>query len=291
MEMNGLDELTELIPVNRCDGLCDRPCLDQIKSTMAKVARDSGYNRWSYTQFSCVSAASDMPSTFLTTIDKDWEARYIEKQYHRIDPVVRCSDTESDVFLMFATWERCKREAMLRPLGSTAREKKQYMADVEAFFRDAESYGYRSGIVASMNIGLDRVTCSAASGLSPADHDKTVDDRLWKYLRSAIVIVHELVDSTMGCSSCGQGERVNFSISEPEARWLQAALENPFSTNYEIAARSARSVDTLNTQLTALRKKLGLPRANPFVLALYCRQKGLLPENVFSVIDNSEYEE
>lgn len=289
MEMNGLDDLASIIPLSHCDGNADRPCIDQIKSTIAKVAREVGYSRWTYTQFSCVDASQEyIPSTFLSTIDTDWQQRYIDMEYHRIDPVVRCADPSSGVFVQHATWEQCKNICLDAPIGVTARQKNSYKRKVRDFYIDAASYGYISGVVLSASIGFDRVTCSGSSQLPVDEHEAMINDYIWKRAKTAVIIVHQLVDLTMGCALCGKGEHVNFSISEPEARWLQAALDNPFSTNYELAAKSARSVETMKSQMTSLRKKLGLPRANPFVLALYCKRNGLLAESPFRVITDKD---
>lgn len=286
MEMNGLEVLAQLMPIKPCDGSAETPCIDQIKTTIAKVARAAGYDKWTYTQFSCVDASQKhMPSTFFSTIDQAWQQRYMDNEYHKIDPVVRCSDISSNLFLHQATWEQCKNIAINDPIGATLKKRKNYIKEVNDFYDDAASYGYRSGLIMSMSPGLDKVTYSVASKLSPEDHDLLVNDKMWRTSKAAIILIHQLIDLTTGCATCGKGEHVNFCISEPEVKWLQAALDSPFGTNYELAARHAKSTDTLKTQIGKLRQRLGLPStANPFLIALYCKRNGLLPESPLGVI-------
>lgn len=276
MENRGLNRIIDIIPIVECSRNLPASCLSSVKEAISSMAEQAGYAGWTYAQASSVNQ-DPQPNVFFSTYSQEWITQYYLNEYQEIDPVARCSVPGTDIFKRYATWQECYNAALSSPVGDNGRQRTAYIKNVKEFIDHADSFGYRSGILMSKSFGygLQRLTCTAASEVTPAIHDKQANEHLWRSLSAALTLVFEAVQATAGCGSCGLLME-HFSPSDAEVRWLRSALRFPGYSNEQHAAAAGLSINTFNKQVNNVRTGLDLPGASLLVLALYAEQKGLL---------------
>jgi DNA-binding CsgD family transcriptional regulator len=153
---------------------------------------------------------------------REWQDRYVQMNYLRVDPVVTKAKHGPPIFLWSA--------AEARRLGRR---------DVTRFFIDAERFGIRSGLSVSVPVGFkDRMVFTLASGKSEVCVDEDPDP-----VTAAIAVA--FVHSRLGSATRDAALATDIHLSPREAeclRWFADGMSMPdIADTLGIRYRSVRS--------------------------------------------------
>ncbi len=104
-----------------------------IRETLQKITVQAGFDSYAY-----LSLQGETEKA-ISTYPQDWQHRYFEKSYARIDPVIRSARSEHAAF----SWSNVP----------TKRQSKER----RTFFGEAAEFGIRSGITIPVKIGFARM--------------------------------------------------------------------------------------------------------------------------------------
>ncbi len=277
----GNDEMISLLalaPVDArtCEGEA-KSCLQRVEAQLKDVFNELGYSRFVFSQFPTTETDLFSPDRVLfTTFDDIWLQRYVEQGYDQIDPLFsRCLMPSSNVYLSRGTWEECMISAIANPLGETQSDKTEYIKSVTAFFKDADRYGYKSGVIACAQIGDQRINLSLASDLDSYEHDKLLNREFWAKILITLYTAHQAIIATDECGYCHRGVDININLTPAEAQWFQAILDYPNHTLEQIASLLGRSINTGNTHIRNVKERLGITIKTPLLAQALKRSKKL----------------
>ncbi|MEM8499921.1 MAG: autoinducer binding domain-containing protein [Pseudomonadota bacterium] len=269
-----MDELVELFHIQGCKGKGKLPCIDQIKSTFNDFCADRGYPYISFNVRPRVNS-NDLEETtvYWATYAEEFISVYIRNGWAELDPIVRCVDPSSPLFMTLGSWAEARTLAVNQPMGESAWQKRKYVKDVEKIYAHAAKHNMRSGFFMAEEVGGQVASVSFATSRNTLPSEKTL-----KELRAAIFLVGCLVENTKACGECGRVNETGVQLTRKEQLCLRIVLDSPANSTIEqLAARSGRETSTFKRHLQNVRKKLGRKGERALSLAIYCEHRKLLP--------------
>jgi len=220
--------------------------LDEVAAALFEVAARAGFPHASY--LCGASAAAPDTGLLLTNYPRKWRQRYIERRYHRIDPIIGRALRSVEPF----RWSDPLFRASMSP-------RQMRMFDEAKAFRLGD--GYAVPVQASIHV---RASCFFAS-----EHGD-IDPASCKAMRRVSVIAHENVCRVARLSD-GHGEAPALSDREGACLNLYAhGLDDS-----EIAAELGIRVPTVRRHLELVKQRLGVKtRPEALVRALLTGQIG-----------------
>lgn len=179
-------------------------------------AEDAGFNYYAYLNL------RGQESFAVSNYPKEWQDRYIQMNYLRIDPVVTKAKHGPPIF----SW-------------SVEEAKRMGRRDVTRFFADAERFGIQSGLSVSVPVGFkDRMVFTLASGKPEVCIDEDPDP-----VTAAIAVA--FVHSRLGAATRDAALATDIHLSPREAeclRWFADGMSMPdIADTLGIGYRSVRS--------------------------------------------------
>lgn len=227
------ERLTEQMALARDDA--------SVKSTLQRLTCEAGFRFFAYLNLQAET------QTAISTYPEEWQGRYFEKGYARLDPVVLNAKTRAEAF----AWSNV----------ATPRMSKER----RAFYGEAAEFGIRSGISIPIKTGFGRMAMLtlASSEASFADeHD--VDPVM---AAASFGQVHCRMEAMRVLPTCKTIIRMKpdeltclrWSAEGKSMRDI-AVIENTTYSNVAFFIRNAKAALGVSTlpQATALGKELGL---------------------------------
>ncbi|WP_454011590.1 autoinducer binding domain-containing protein [Aquamicrobium terrae] len=179
-------------------------------------AEDAGFNYYAYLNL------RGQESFAVSNYPKEWQDRYIQMNYLRIDPVVTKAKHGPPIF----SW-------------SVEEAKRMGRRDVTQFYKDAERFGIRSGLSVSVPVGFkDRMVFTLASDKPTVHLDDDPDP-----VTAAIAVA--FVHSRLGMATRDAALATDIRLSPREAeclRWFADGMSMPdIADTLGIGYRSVRS--------------------------------------------------
>ena len=197
------------------------------RRVLRNFAEDAGFEFFAYLNL------RGQESFAVSNYPQEWQDRYVQMNYLRVDPVVTTAKHGPPIFLWSA--EEARR------LGRR---------DVTQFFKDAERFGIRSGLSVSVPVGFkDRMVFTLASDKPSVCIDEEPDP-----VTAAIAVA--FVHSRLGSATRDAELASDIRLSPREAeclRWFADGMSMPdIADTLGIGYRSVRSyLDEATRQLDA----------------------------------------
>ena len=187
-----------------------------VRRVLRNFAEDAGFEFFAYLNL------RGQESFAVSNYPKEWQDRYVQMNYLRVDPVVTKAKHGPPIFLWSA--EEARR------LGRR---------DVTQFFKDAERFGIRSGLSVSVPVGFkDRMVFTLASDKPSVCIDEEPDP-----VTAAIAVA--FVHSRLGSATRDAELASDIRLSPREAeclRWFADGMSMPdIADTLGIGYRSVRS--------------------------------------------------
>ncbi|MCZ7450246.1 autoinducer binding domain-containing protein [Agrobacterium rhizogenes] len=212
-----------------------------VKAILEKLTREVGFNAYAYLS---VQAGTQVA---ISNYEPDWQKRYFEKSYAKIDPVVRNARDQLEAF----AWSN---ETSFR----TSKERR-------TFYGEAAEFGIRSGITIPIKSGFGRMAMlTLASKEAEFAKAQAVNP---VRAASAVALLHSRLER-LGTRPTQQTPIRMKSDELICLRWSAegkpmkaiAIIENTSYSNVAFFLRNAKSAlgATSLPQATAMAKELGL---------------------------------
>ena len=212
------------------------------RRTLRDFAEDAGFEFFAYLNL------RGSESFAVSNYPREWQDRYVQMNYLRIDPVVTRAKHGPPIF----RW-------------SAEETRRSNRRDLKQFFRDADQFGIRSGLSISVPVGFkDRMVFTLASGdrlVSTDEYPDTVTAAV------AVAFIHSRLAAAT--QDAALSSEIRLSPREAEClRWFADGMSMPdIAQILGIGYRSVRSyldeatlkLDAANSrQAAAIAIRLGL---------------------------------
>ena len=212
------------------------------RRTLRDFAEDAGFEFFAYLNL------RGSESFAVSNYPREWQDRYVQMNYLRIDPVVTRAKHGPPIF----RW-------------SAEETRRSNRRDLKQFFRDADQFGIRSGLSISVPVGFkDRMVFTLASGdrlVSTDEYPDTVTAAV------AVAFIHSRLAAAT--QDAALSSEIRLSPREAEClRWFADGMSMPdIAQLLGIGYRSVRSyldeatlkLDAANSrQAAAIAIRLGL---------------------------------
>lgn len=197
------------------------------RRALRDFAEDAGFDHFAYLHL------RGRESFAVATYPREWQDRYVEKGYLRVDPIVTRAKHGPPIF----KWSMDDAKRIGR-------------RDVTQFYKDAERYGICSGLSISVPVGFkDRMVFTLASAASETDIDDSLDP-----VTAAIAV--SFIHARLGGANFDTSLASDIRLSPREAeclRWFAEGMTMPdIALTLGVAYRSVRSyLDSATQKLGA----------------------------------------
>jgi LuxR family transcriptional activator of conjugal transfer of Ti plasmids len=211
------------------------------KATLEKLSRQAGFGVYAYLNLQAET------QTAISNYDVEWQQRYFDKSYARIDPIVRKARDQLEAF----AWSN---ETSIR----MSRERRD-------FCEEAGHFGIRSGITIPIRTGFGRIAMlTLASDEADFAHSRVLNP---VQAASAVAQLHSRLNILRAKPTSHTPIRMKSDeltclrwSAEGKSMRAIAIIENTSYANVAFFLRNAKSAlgATSLPQATAMAKELGL---------------------------------
>ena len=195
------------------------------RRTLRDFAEDAGFEFFAYLNL------RGSESFAVSNYPREWQDRYVQMNYLRIDPVVTRAKHGPPIF----RW-------------SAEETRRSNRRDLKQFFRDADQFGIRSGLSISVPVGFkDRMVFTLASGDRVVSSDGNPDT-----VTAAVAVA--FIHSRLAAATQDAALSSEIHLSPREAECLRWCAEG--KTSEEIGIILSLSTHTVNHYLISATKKL-----------------------------------
>lgn len=198
--------------------------VDDLRRELTRLGQDLGFEAFAYLSVQSVGTFA------FSTYPTEWQRRYFEQQYAKIDPVVACA------------------RKRLRAFAWTSGSPRGHSSGVRRFYSEAADFGIRSGLTIPVRTAFGHMSMlTLASRKVALPHDKSIDDVL---AASAVTMLHVAL-SASGVSPTASAQ---VELTARQALCLKWSAEG--KSMKDIATIEAMSYATVNFHLNNARKAL-----------------------------------
>jgi hypothetical protein len=184
--------------------------------------------------------------------------------------MMRCGILENT---NYGSWSDLYHAAYTDPIGSTNTEKKHYQANINNLYKMAARHKIVEGGFYHLmdDQSIFTITFGALETLEHLDFN----DELWRTVKTATVIIDQLLVETRGCSNCfnditsSNGSTV--SLTEMQKKIMSVYLTSCENTLQTVSNQLFVTPAAIRFHLKKLRDIFDLPNANGHALALFLR--------------------
>ncbi len=212
-----------------------------VKSTLQKMTTEAGFDAYAYLNL------QPETQTAVSSYAEEWQQRYFDKGYARIDPVVRAARTQAEAF----AWSNTTSTQM-------SKERRK-------FYGEAAEFGIRSGISIPIRTGFGRMAVLTLA----SSEAKFAEGLLFNPVLAAASFGQ--IHARMEAIRVRPTRTTNIRMKADELtclRWSAegksmkdiAVIENTTYSNVAFFLRNAKAALGVSSlpQATALAKELGL---------------------------------
>jgi DNA-binding CsgD family transcriptional regulator len=268
--LNKLEPLFTLIDHINCDQLTTI-CQTKIKAAIFTTFKNLGFD---YVAM-CRQISSETFSFLVTNYPERWQKEYRDRRFSSFDPIMRCGILENT---NYGSWSDLYHAAVTDPIGSTDAEKKHYQTNINNLYKMAASHKLVEG--GFYHLKDDQSVFTITFGALGTSEHIDFNDELWTTVKTATVIIDQLLAETRGCSNCfnditsSNGDTV--SLTEMQIKIMSIYLKSCDNSLESVSKQLFVTPAAIRFHLKKLRDIFDLPNANGHALALFLRNNRLM---------------